>query len=420
MVKPMHSRFKRIFLLLLPACFYSSSLLAGGPLVIEGPAGHTPVSYANPNIVLNLDQGMLGIRNKAQADLLIEQGFALWNNVSSATIQFTKGTDLSTDINISNFTTVLPNLNETVLHEDDGLNPIVYDTDGSIIDAFFGSGASNNTIGFAASIVFVGSSDFVEGYAVFNGRDIGLTNTEIKLLIAHELGHFAGLDHTQANINNSESFQGLPPVCSTSLGNQYPVMYPFVCRDIESLHADDISAVSALYPSASFNQQFGQINGFFTDAAGNPIVGTNLWAENVTTGEVVSTVSDYLENNNGFYQLFLPPGNYTLHANSINPEFTGGSGIGPYTANIADRSFQFPHPISDVIYQGGTPGSAAILTVVAGQITPVNFASNGGTAVPVINTGGGSGGGGGGALSSGLPLLATVLICVLCRRRLTV
>ena len=38
----------------------------------------------------------------------------------------------------------------------------------------------------------------------------------------------------------------------------------------------------------------------------------------------------------------LPPGSYTLHANSVNDEFYSGSSVGPYARTPTDLSFQAP------------------------------------------------------------------------------
>ncbi len=74
-------------------------------------------------------------------------------------------------------------------------------------------------------------------------------------------------------------------------------------------------------------------------------------------------------------------GNYTLHANSINTLFNGGSGIGPYSDDINDRSFTSPHPIASVTFQGDTTGSDEIISITNGQAKTVNFAIDGKTAV---------------------------------------
>ncbi len=364
---------------------FSGFAFAGGPLVIEGADGNTPVTYFNPNITVHVESDDLNAEtDNAAAELILQDAFNLWNIVPTSTINL--DTDLTAlaqepDINSSNFSQYIPSVDGSELNGNDNLNPIVYDSDGAIIDAFFYLGASEDIIGFAASIFNLNGSFFNEGYAVINGKDLGLTDTEFKLLIAHEMGHFIGLDHTQVDIDNQESDFGFPRICSDSNPQNYPVMYPFVCRNEETLHADDISAISALYPDNDINNNFGILQGNFVDESGHAVLGANIWAKNTTTGEAISIVSDYLKQGNGFYKLYLPPGNYTLHANAINTLFNGGSSIGPYSSDSNDQSFI--DPITEVAYQGATQGNAVNITINAGQTRTIVFSITGNDAVLV-------------------------------------
>ncbi len=379
----------------------SSLALAGGPLVLEGSDGNTPVTYQNPNVTIHAETGPLGANyNNDEADTLIREAFAFWNDVDSATVKLTLNEGLiAVDIDISNFLDFLPDPNGGVTNADDNLNPIVYDNDGTIIDEFFGVGASLSTIGFAASFFSNEGDFFIEGYAVLNG-EIPLSPTDFKLLIAHEIGHFLGLDHSQVNIDNNETDFGSPSICTTTSLSNYPVMYPFVCRDEETLHADDISAISALYPAANFDTRFGIIEGRFVDNDGDPILGANIWAENTATGDVVSIVSDYLLEGTGFYRLHLTPGTYTLHANSINPLFNGGSSIGPYSLSVSGRSFTDPHPIADVTLQAEVAG-VEMISIIADQTVTLNLSVAGNSVELGKSSGGGGGSGGGSGSGSG-------------------
>ena len=357
-----------------------SLALAGGPLVLEGPDGSTPVTYQNPTITVHVESGDLNVEvDNAAANAILLEALQLWNDVNTSTIELTINTAallLEPDIDSRNFDQYIPSIDGSIFNGDDGLNPIVYDSDGEIIDAFFGEGASDHTVGFSASIYTLGGSFFNEGYAVINGKDLGtlgLTDTEFKLLIAHEIGHFFGLDHSQTNINNQETIFGTPVICDTSTPENYPVMYPFICRETESLHADDVSALTALYPETNVNDNFGILEGRFTDASGNAILGANMWAENTSTAEAYSIVSDYLKQGTGYYKLLLPAGSYTLHANSINPIFNGGSSIGPYAFSIFDASFTSPHPISEVVYQGEVESNGEVITITTGQSVNISF-----------------------------------------------
>ncbi len=357
---------------LVSALVYSNLSLAGGPLILEGPDGHTPVTYLNPIITVHIESGNLGTRTNEAAGTIVEDAFDLWNNVNTSTVML-KIEPLDVDINFDNFDEYIPNPDGAFFNADDNLNPIIYDSDGKIIEAFFGS-QSDLIAGFAASIFTAGGNYFKEGYAVINGNTKQpLSDTELKLLITHEIGHFFGLDHSQVNINNQETASGL---CSTTSHDNYPVMYPFICRETD-LHSDDISAVSALYPAVNLNDNFGALQGRFVNESGNPILGANIWVENIVSGETYSIVSDYLRQGTGYYKLLLPEGTYTLHANSINTLFYSGSGVGPYAETTTDISFTDPHPITQVNYLGTNESNEEVITVAAGQNIDINFSSLG-------------------------------------------
>jgi len=375
----------RLVIAFIIAQIFSGFAVAGGPLVLEGSKGNTPVTYSNPNITVHVESGDLNAEtDNAAAELILQDAFNLWNMEITSTINLS--TNLAAlasepDINSGNFEQYIPSVDGSEFNGNDDLNPIVYDSDGAIIDAFFGEDASDDIIGFSASIFNVNGTFFNEGYAVINGKTLNppLTETEFKLLIAHEMGHFIGLDHTQVDISNQETDFD---ICSISNPGNYPVMYPFVCRNEAALHADDISAVSALYPASNINDSFGILQGHFVDESGKAILGANIWAKD-DMGVAISIVSDYLKQGNGFYKLYLPPGNYTLHANSINLLFNGGSSIGPYANDADDKSFVYPHPIPEVEYQGEASGNAVIIIIDAGQTLDIVFSITGNDSVLV-------------------------------------
>lgn len=414
----------------------SAPVIAGGPLLLEGPNGNVPAKYQDPNIVLNIEIGDLGPIPNPAADLLVMDALSIWNNITTSTISLTQGADVTidgvtVDIDETNFTRVIPDPDNTVIHnDDDGQNPIIYDADGSIVDAFFGigqgTGPDASVVGFAASSIIIGSSFFTEGFAVINGNsNLRIDADQRKLIVAHEIGHFLGLDHTQTNIDNSESFFDSCPAAAQS----YPLMYPYACRAELRTLADDDVALATLYPQADFYASRGQLTGRFITTDGAAIRGANLWIEDTQTGEVFSIVSDYLTQCTGFFSLMLPPGNYILHANSVNREFYGGSSVGPYADSPVDVSFQAPASTigADLVF---TADSAlpAIIRLEAGKSVEVEFRSDGsGTVTPadtqvdlqqVYNSADAcpvpSSGGGG---SPGLPLLAALLLIPALRKR---
>ena len=354
---------------------YSAAASAGGPLILEGNDGSTPVTYQNPAITINVENGDLGPLSNAEADALVIEAFGLWNNVNTSTISLTVDqAQINTDINLGNFSSYLPV--GSVFHQSDGLNPLVYDTNGEIIDQLFGVNASEEIIGVAASIFTEGGVYFSEGFAVISGK-LSLPDDYLKIFVTHEIGHFFGLDHSQVNIDNLETTFGLPRICTTSSQDDYPIMYPFLCREVASLHADDITAVSALYPVTDINNTMGIVQGTFVNETGDAVLGANIWAENITTGDAYSIVSDYLKQGTGYFKLLLPAGSYSLHANSINTGFSGGSGVGPYSNSLSDASFISPHPIEPVSFQGESEGSDEIISLSAGQTIEISFSITG-------------------------------------------
>ncbi|MCX7195653.1 MAG: matrixin family metalloprotease, partial [Proteobacteria bacterium] len=341
---------------------FATSTFAGGPLVV---CYQLPTKYPGTGSVsLNYDQGILGSRTKAQADALVTGAVSLWTDVVTSTVVLARGADLPVDVTTSNYATFLYNFS-------DGLNPVIYDTDGTIIDSIFGVGAKNSILGFAGSAWNNNGSkcEYVEGRAVINGY-IPVNDTTMKVVLAHEIGHLIGLDHTQ--LDNSQGLVSSNP-------SNYPLMYPIAYRGYASLHEDDIAAVSALYPDATLDSFYGQLTGSFIQANGTPIRGANIWAMEVSTHKVYSFVSDYLSQNTGYFKLLLPPGSYTLHAEVIQTEFTAGSSIGPYSETSADLSFQPPLynsgvAIAPVVLGGSTPTQ---LVITAGCVTSATFKIDG-------------------------------------------
>ena len=329
---------------------------AGGPIAL---VNNLPVIYPGGGAALNLnlDLGPLGSRSNAQAVGRVQAALAQWNAVATSTLRVNVGAPLSSDITSANFEALFSNFS-------DGLNPVIFDSDGSVIDALLGAGQKNNVLGIAGSAYFIGgpsSGKFSEGRVVLNGF-IAVSDGLLTTVVAHEIGHFFGMDHTQL-----DATQGLA-------ASNFALMYPIAFRTLPSLHEDDAAAVSMLYPSASFATTYGVLEGTFTTGGSVPIRGANLWASQTGTGRVFSVVSDFLMQGTGYFRLPLPTGTYTLHAESIHSSFFGGSGVGPYADTAGDVSFVAPHPIAPVTLGGGG-GQAIVIT--AGCTASAAFRSDG-------------------------------------------
>jgi len=328
---------------------------------------------------------MLGNQTNAQADQLVLDAFQVWEDVPTADIGFSAAGDLGGDVTSANYLAVESDLATCgspvgpIARE----RSIVYDVDGSIVTAI--GDDPNSLLGFASPVCLEtnGSENFyTRGIALLNGRFIDgidtTTNDEVSLaefqaVFIHEFGHLIGLDHSQINVNCHTSF--CSPGGSDAQG--LPTMFPFLEEGLElamaTLAVDDIAGVSELYPETTNNppsqEPFGSTTGrirgriLFSDGA-TPAQGLNVIARRVDDPRriAVSSVSGFLftedagnpvypwpgspfgsrdETLIGSYDIpGLPPGDYTVEVEAINPDFVEGSSVGP----IGTIGFQFPMP----------------------------------------------------------------------------
>ena len=369
-----------------------SKVYAGGPLLVQDGAS---VTYGTRPLVYRIDQGPFGMFSNAEAVNLVETLLMDWENVSTTTIRFERGEPqfLDLDVDGTNFGSILEP-EEGFL----GYTPIVFDSDGSIVEKLIGIGASNFVIGFAGPVA-ADSGEFkgqiAESSAVFNGKFINgikasddneLSVDTIKGTIIHEVGHGIGLDHSQINVEALEAFD-------IEIKNSVPLMFPVAVNDLFIIRQDDASAVSFLYPKESELLKFGKIEGKVLREDGFiPVVGLNVIARNVNDSKIKATscVSDFFKNNTGTFILpALPPGDYKIEVEPIHPSFTSKSGVGPYTEDEKDRSFQ--NPVVFGFYSGNNKPlspdrEALIVSLKEGQtVSAVNIIASGETSFIATN-----------------------------------
>ena len=351
----------------------TGSIQAGGPLVV---LANRAVIYRDTVFPLTwrLDPGALGSYSNADAARLVEIAFSAWENIPSATPSFTRGADLPEDITISNYATYWGRFA-------DGVNPVLLDSDGQMVDAIRGAGAKNNVVGLAVSAYFTGDPNagfYAESEVLINGFLSNKTSQQQYLgAIKHEIGHLLGLDHAQ--INKQAGTDGVD-----SNDNLVPLMFPISTTNAE-FTADDIVAISRLYPAAGFLNGRGTLRGTIRRRDGTLARGANAIAINAAANEQYSTVTDYLGNAPGVYEFCgLPPGNYFVLAEPIVTRFNSGSSVGPYARNRSDLSFI--QPILFEYYNGAResfdpladrPDDAVAVAVTANGVTEnINFLAN--------------------------------------------
>ena len=232
---------------------FGGTARGAGPLFVND-AGDALVWTQRP-VPWNPDAGGLGILGQSAALDLVEESFAAWAAVADASIDFADTGGLAVDVTAANVGLFLGVC-------DDGLSPIVFDTDGTITDALFGAGASNSILGFAGPECGTFSPPVVtEASAVLNGKFLdGVAtgaNPEVALdafagVLVHEFGHYVNLDHSQINL--VEAFDGV-----AANDDAIATMFPFSerRRNAKTLARDDEVALAMLYPAPTIRHALG-------------------------------------------------------------------------------------------------------------------------------------------------------------------
>ena len=359
------------YLIALTSCLNS---FANGPLVVKNGKS---ITYGTRPFLYRYDKGNLGKLSNTDAITLIESLYKDWEAVKTAMINFQRDSvgSLDIDVTASNFDPIL-NSNDLL-----GYTPVIFDTDGSLLNAFLGQGAGNSVLGLSGPITVNSgplANQIAESQAIFNGRFINGIDTssdpETSLdsfmgTIIHETGHGIGLDHAQINV------ESIKPGSSQALRDSVPLMFPVAVNDLYLIREDDASGISFLYPNSSELTKFGSIEGkIFRQDGVTPVLGANVIARNINdpTLQAISCISDFLTDGSGSYKLFaVPPGSYKIEIEPVDLSFTGGSGVGPYTTSKTDKSFQ--NPVPKGFYTGSNqpitqdPNNALVVTVAAGQ-----------------------------------------------------
>ena len=280
---------KRAVILLL-----ASAACAWGyaPNPIDGTPMHR-IDYAgiqflaNQNIAAGMltNSGNVWITADSSPIDAINGALAAWNGVSTTAARFLPLKTTSLSYNVTS-----PDGNNVIVFADD---PFVESLTGGIVAVTASlaytcpAQATQPACPTDGQII---DSNILFSTAVEFSTTRAAGTYDLQSTVTHELGHTMGANHT--NILSA-------------------TMYAFItAQDTheQTLSADDVAFVSALYPAAGGNG-YGTITGH-TLVAGAPLLGGAITAVDIFTGVTVGGFSSVAD---GSYALQLPPGNYFVY-----------------------------------------------------------------------------------------------------------
>ena len=403
-------------------------------LPVNGGPSNLPDVLANGQVVYRVDSGNLGPLDNTQAVAIVDHIFGQYNSIPTSTIQTMDGgpiidpnTGEAVDITEQNAGLVLG-------ATPSGNNPIIFDSKGNIIgdDLILGefgllniSNSGFQTEGFvmlngkSLTKDIVSTTSFIGVFQHEFGHFVGpLDHEQINGIIGDATLLEAGFEDPAA------AFDLFAPFTETL----YPFIYPAANGSqlanqgyvdsgyfIATLDMDSQNAVSNLYPTQGYLSSTGSIAGQvfipFTSGSGSSNValqGINVIARQMPTGAVyppppsavafptaptvdsfgipsappfqvstaplsiVSSAVTGAQYGTGSYQISgLPPGQYLVEIQDLNPSALLGSSIGQLAQTASNQLF---FPEIEEFYNGSVTSALSStylpVTVTAGQTTP--------------------------------------------------
>ena len=356
------------FSVLIACLLGSNAVNAAGPLITSDDGapkpylwdtskGSIPV-YTDGGQAFTFDyDGKTPFLSIDRANEITQFAFDQWNNVETSTFRADIAGTIQQQTGIADVTGA--NAAQLYTKQNGYGFWVLYDTDGSILEDFFGV-PKEAVLGIAFPEIADENNVILEATAVLNGWNVYDHDTEGKQVagvFTHEFGHAINLSHSQTNgqlgyISNTfnplypgVAGCGVEPVHAHDWPDFYgptnnadpeiiETMFPFISHEGAAGIAqstvnvlDDKVAISNLYPTAAYKSNFGSIEGRLRLKDGKTeYSGVNIIARNVNNPlfDAVSAQSGYLTQGkigpDGYFKINgLTPGqSYVLYTEEIN------------------------------------------------------------------------------------------------------
>jgi len=382
---------------------WASPVLAGGPLYLV-PAGGT-VKPARWEGVVNVytDRGDLGVVDHAAANQLVANALAEWSSVPTSSFRARIAGELASDITGATAGQVIGARNG-------GGIQVIYDHDGSVIADFMGAGFGVLGIASPEYLAAEGSTQIVEGWVIIGGQPEWLgdpSGAPTSGVVTHEFGHAINLAHSQTNgyyaRNEPNPDFGLPPgpeqagpdqcgqaVATYPTANDIETMYPLInpfpfsssynSPQMATINvADDMAALSSLYPAPGYRAHTGTVKGRVVAKDGtSQLTGINVIARRVDDPfDAMSRISGdqtqgWLGPDGRFEMTGLVPGaSYVLYID----ELASGGFSTPKAILLGPEEYWDANESRDATLDDACASTP--ITLAAGEVRQLEIAVNG-------------------------------------------
>ena len=397
------ARITSIFAVLFSALLsLAPSAFAGGPKYVAGATYFDPsvlgqpIHWSGSQIHYYLDQGPLSATvTNQQATAMVDAAAALWSAVPTAAVRLTDAGSLNEDVNSSNIAasptgqiTQPADVTSSAAAYPVG---VIYDADGSVIDALYGADASlpvhceNNGV-----FVWIDNinPDATIAHAIILLNGLCATDANHLAMMSFEVerafGSILNLDFSQVNPGAQQNgepgglqgwpvMQPLSGLCGSAGGACLPIpaqlsyddiaalnrIYPITLQNLANFPGKQLTAAStvSIRGTVTFRTGLGMqgvnVVARPLDANGNPLYqytvtfpsgayfsgdhGNAISGPNDADGNSLSMWGSNDPSQQGYFDLSgipLPPGvaraNYQVTFESINPLYTLAASVGPY------------------------------------------------------------------------------------------